>query len=94
MTRKTKRPRKPADPVVQLWACRSTAKGSGWVPDRVIVLLEGRPGPVGVLMVCGWTATSTVDYWHAKRLEKNMKAIAGQWEELHGKGWKLETETT
>ncbi len=81
----------PLTNVVQLWARRvTTKKETAYMPDRVIMLLEGKKGDEGALLVCGWTATSDADRWPAGRLANEMRSIERQWRDLHGGGWKLE----
>jgi hypothetical protein len=80
---------------VLLWAKRvRKTKRNAYMPDRVIVSLEGRPGADGLVMVCGWSATmpddAMTDRWPIARLKKHIKTLTKEWAELSGPGWKLE----
>lgn len=66
----------------ELHACR-------FMPDVVGVVLDGRPGKVGMLALQGWTLGSTKP-WDLKRLQAKLKEITAMWVEDHGRCWRLE----
>ena len=82
---------KPAPALVMLWATKKPKAKSppAWMPDEVALLLEGDPGPKGLLITGGWT-TSPSKKWSKARLEANLERLAASWAEEVSKGWVLE----
>lgn len=81
----------------RLWAVRTRkTKSNAWMPERVVVLLDGRPGDKGLLALCGWAADikpeheQTADVWPVKRLRQHLAALTKTWHQDCGdKNWKL-----
>ena len=90
---------KPAPALVMLWATKKPKAKSppAWMPDEVTLLLEGDPGPKGLLITAGWTTPaarschrSPSKKWSKARLEANLERLAASWAEEVSKGWVLE----
>jgi hypothetical protein len=96
MKPKKAKPKKPEVGVV--CAIKKGKRALGWMPDEVIISLDG--SPTGQLLVgCGWSLTTTArdkacKKWPVARLEKNMGRIEEGWAEDFGKGWRFEIRST
>lgn len=88
---KTKK-KKPALGLV--YATKKGKRAAAFMPDEVIVMLDG--SPTGQLLItCGWTlSTSTKDKackrYPLARLQKNLGRIEEEWADEVGKGWAVE----
>jgi hypothetical protein len=75
-----------------LYAIKKRAnKSTAWMPDEVLVTLEGEKTG-RLLLVCGWSsAVSHTDVpWPIERIESNLPRLEESWAEDYGKSWKLE----
>ena len=74
-----------------LWAKKKPKAKSppAWMPDEVAVLLNGEPGPKGLLITGGWTMAPR-EKWAKARLEANLDRLAEEWAQEVSKGWVLE----
>mgnify|MGYP001248554405 CR=1 FL=1 len=82
-----------------VWATKSkrVAKGLSWMPDEVVLTLDGEPGGK-LLEPCGWSLckdqglliSTTRDTWPTDRIEANWKRITESWARDNGAGWRLE----
>jgi hypothetical protein len=89
---KTKIKTKPIDktPKAHVWAVKiRKLKSNAWMPDEVVVDVEGDYGDV-MLFTMGWTTTPGKAKWTRARIEKNLGKLKKGWEEDVGKGWRLE----
>lgn len=82
---------KPKTIQATLWAKKKPKAKSPptWMPDEVAVLLNGEPGPKGLLITGGWTMAPR-EKWAKARLEANLDRLAESWTEEVSKGWVLE----
>jgi hypothetical protein len=91
MTKKPKT-KKPTTGIV--CAIKKSKRAAAFMPDEVIVLLDGEPSG-SLLITCGWTMTTSAKdkackKWPLTRLKKNLGRIEESWIEDVGKGWRLE----
>lgn len=81
-----------------IYAIKKGKRAQAWMPDEVIVSLDGEPKGQ-LLIVCGWTMTTSASdkackKWPLVRLEKNLGRVSEEWAEDFGKGWRLEIRST
>jgi hypothetical protein len=77
-----------------VYAVKKTKKAAAFMPDEVIVLLDGEPTG-SLLLTCGWTMTTSAKdkackRWPLTRLKHNLGRIEESWVEDVGKGWRFE----
>jgi hypothetical protein len=88
---------KTKKPTTKLGVIVATKKGkraAAFMPDEVIVSLDGE-AKGQLLVYVGWTMTTNAKdkackKWPLARLRKNLGRIEEEWVEEVGKGWKLE----
>lgn len=74
-----------------VWAVKGkrVAKGLSWMPDEVMLTLDGEP--IGKLLEpCGWSIVCDETLWPLDRIEANWKRITESWARDNGSGWRLE----
>jgi hypothetical protein len=81
-------------PTGVIYAIKKGKGAAAFMPDEVIVSLDGEPKG-RLLTVCGWSMTTSAKdkackKWPLARLKHNLDRIEEEWVEEIGKGWKLE----
>lgn len=88
--RKPRKRRLPQFGLLYATKTKRAGKGIAWMPDEVVVKLQGeRDGKL--LLVCGWTGAGGRDEaWPITRIEHNLGRITEEWSDDFSKSWKLE----
>lgn len=77
-------------PKGRVFAIKSKKVKAAWMPDTCCVQLSGTKTGDGYLLVCGWSIEPVDETWDVERLKARLTAIAKDWREEFGAGWKLE----